>query len=86
MLARLTTRPVGLTHSTFDDEYRRAYERDLARRQAEHLKRIEFGGRPWQPCQHDGCPECVGTGRKKDGTACVHMLSCPCPRCNPFSM
>lgn len=34
-------------------------------------------------CLHSKCSECNGTGRKKDETACVHMISCPCSRCIP---
>lgn len=34
------------------------------------------------PCRHDNCSECNGSGRKKDGTICAHMISCKCPRCN----
>jgi len=35
-------------------------------------------------CLHDNCPSCGGTGVKSDGTgACVHMISCPCPKCSP---
>lgn len=63
---------------------RDSYERDLRRRQEEHLRNIgRRSQEPWRPCMHDGCSECVGTGRKKDGTPCIHMISCPCPRCNP---
>lgn len=49
--------------------------------------------RPWDkkkyikkeiPCAHDRCPECHGTGRKKNGEICVHMISCRCPKCNPY--
>jgi len=36
-----------------------------------------------QRCLHLSCPQCHGTGRKQDGQLCVHMLSCPCPRCSP---
>lgn len=36
-----------------------------------------------EPCMHDGCPKCHGTGRKKDGSLCIHHLSCPCPKCTP---
>lgn len=32
-------------------------------------------------CLHANCPECTGIGTKKDGSACVHMISCPCPKC-----
>jgi hypothetical protein len=36
-----------------------------------------------QQCLHEGCPDCHGTGRKADGTMCIHSLSCPCPKCSP---
>ena len=36
-----------------------------------------------QPCLHDGCKNCHGTGIGKDGSPCVHMISCPCPKCTP---
>ena len=66
---------------------REEYEKDLRRRQKEHLKKVRQGGnRPWRPCMHDGCPECHGTGVKLDGSACIHMISCPCPKCTPYSM
>ena len=34
-----------------------------------------------QPCLHDSCPDCRGTGTKVNGGACIHGLSCPCPKC-----
>ena len=45
----------------------------------EHIwryRRLTFSG-----CLHDGCPDCHGTGRKEDGSICIHYLSCPCPKC-----
>lgn len=33
-------------------------------------------------CLHDSCPTCHGTGQGPTGP-CVHMLSCPCPKCSP---
>lgn len=36
-----------------------------------------------EKCMHEQCEECHGTGRKEDGRFCVHMISCPCPKCNP---
>lgn len=37
-------------------------------------------------CLHDQCPECGGSGiKKKDKTPCVHFISCPCSKCNPFT-
>lgn len=38
---------------------------------------------PVEDCLHHRCPECHGTGTRKDGSMCVHMLSCPCRRCTP---
>lgn len=35
------------------------------------------------PCLHKSCSQCNGTGQKKDGSPCLHMISCPCPRCSP---
>lgn len=33
-------------------------------------------------CLHDACPACGGSGIRKDGLgACIHGLSCPCPKC-----
>lgn len=40
-----------------------------------------------EQCLHDTCPTCGGTGVRKDGLgSCIHMISCPCPRCNPHRM
>lgn len=36
-----------------------------------------------QNCLHEGCPDCHGTGRDKDGRICIHHLSCPCKKCTP---
>jgi hypothetical protein len=33
-------------------------------------------------CLHDACPDCNGTGVKKDSVACIHFISCPCSKCN----
>lgn len=44
---------------------------------------------PWdngdnqQPCLHDQCRECAGTGRTIGGSICIHHLSCQCPKCSP---
>lgn len=39
-----------------------------------------------QKCLHESCQECNGTGIKKsDGNHCIHMISCNCPRCTPYS-
>lgn len=64
-----------------DDHYR-----DLKRRQKEHMDSV-LGRteRSFSPCMHDNCSNCVGTGVGKDGRACIHALSCPCPRCSPYA-
>lgn len=64
---------------------RENYERDLRERQHRHLDSIrehEFRP-PWSPCMHDGCQRCHGTGVSINGS-CVHMMSCPCPKCTPY--
>lgn len=39
------------------------------------------------PCMHMSCSNCQGTGTNKlTGGMCVHGLSCPCPRCSPYSL
>lgn len=62
---------------------RDAYEADLKRRQAEHIRNVQGNNIPWQPCMHDQCTECHGTGVKITGGTCVHMISCHCPKCTP---
>lgn len=38
----------------------------------------------WQSCLHESCGLCGGTGiNKVTGGACVHGISCPCPKCTP---
>lgn len=43
---------------------------------------------PWKKrdikCKHEMCSQCHGSGIKKNGTPCIHMISCPCPSCNPY--
>jgi hypothetical protein len=46
-------------------------------------RRKEVNKNEKQPCLHDACPQCHGTGKKEDGTICVHHISCPCPKCTP---
>jgi len=62
---------------------RKTYEKDLQRRRDALLKQQDAN---WQPCLHDACQECAGTGRKANGSACIHGISCPCPKCSPMSM
>ena len=65
---------------------RDSYAKDLNRRQKEHLDRVYSRDDDWCPCMHDECSECVGTGIKRDGSPCVHSISCPCPKCNPMKL
>lgn len=32
-------------------------------------------------CMHDNCSSCHGSGMSVYGGMCVHMMSCPCPKC-----
>jgi hypothetical protein len=62
------------------------YRKDLARRQQEHLKNVRANRfLNFRPCMNDECPQCIGTGIKQDGTKCLHMMSCPCQKCSPFT-
>ena len=54
-------------------------------KQSEHLKRVYSNQvKNWRPCLHDSCSDCLGTGVKKDGSYCIHGISCPCPKCSPY--
>lgn len=59
------------------------WEKELKRRQEEHLAKVNGDDKPAHPCQHDLCSLCVGTGIKEDGSMCIHHLYCSCPKCNP---
>lgn len=63
------------------------YKRDLKQRQKEHLDSIQrMRDSNWRPCLHDSCPDCLGTGIRRDGGICIHGISCPCPKCSPTYM
>lgn len=61
----------------------------------EELKKYELENRKLMPyripfdsplkteCLHDNCPTCHGSGRNSAGGICLHMISCPCPKCSP---
>lgn len=34
-------------------------------------------------CMHNACPQCNGTGVRKDGGLCIHGLACTCSKCSP---
>lgn len=62
---------------------REQYEKDLRERQKQHLDNVNrFNNSNWQPCMHDQCSTCHGTGVDAFGNACVHGISCPCPKCS----
>lgn len=72
------------TQFIYNDEYRRWYEKDLRRRQQDHLNGLQRQNNiAWQPCAHDSCSDCLGTGIKRFGGACIHCLVCNCPKCSP---
>lgn len=50
------------------------------------MNKFFWGKKNSQECLHKKCPECNGTGTKKNGQICVHMISCPCSRCSPYSL
>lgn len=56
------------------------YERNLKECQERHLKRFQ---KHWQPCLHDQCQSCHGTGINVFGSRCIHGISCSCPKCTP---
>lgn len=66
-------------------EERQRYEEEIARKQQAHLEKVYdlHAVFHWKPCQHDSCPECFGTGVRRNGTPCAHTLSCDCPKCTP---
>ncbi len=77
----------------YDDYEEKKYKEDLEKRRKKHTESQKWykdndpkkiPKRPFVPCIHNQCTECHGTGRKVDGTSCVHMISCPCPKCNPY--
>jgi hypothetical protein len=40
----------------------------------------------WQPCKHDACLACHGTGIKVDDTTCIHTYICACDLCDPMHL
>lgn len=68
--------------NTPTENAREKYEKDLAERKRKHLEKVSKEKKEWTPCLHDQCPECIGTGIKKNGSPCVHNLSCNCPKCS----
>lgn len=67
----------------FTISYKEGYEEYLKQRKKQHLNNIQNNNLNCMPCLHDNCPECMGTGIKKDGSMCIHNISCTCPKCSP---
>lgn len=59
------------------------YEKDLKSRQKIHLDNVSNPIGFWQPCLHDQCLQCIGTGVKISGESCIHFIYCTCPKCSP---
>lgn len=55
---------------------------NLTEKQKRHLDLINK--RRQQVCMHDQCSNCYGTGIDHMGKFCIHMISCPCPKCTPI--
>ena len=62
---------------------KKIYDEHIKQKQKEHLNDIQNNPTAWRPCMHEQCPDCVGTGIKKDGSVCIHGIACPCPKCTP---
>jgi hypothetical protein len=52
----------------------------------ESLKKRSLPENGETPCLHMSCIECLGTGKKRDGSICIHMISCNCQKCSPQSV
>jgi hypothetical protein len=66
---------------------KKKYLEDLGKRQKEHLGKVfKHKENMWQPCLHDKCTFCHGTGITVTNQPCMHMLSCNCPKCSHVSM
>lgn len=72
---------VTLTAGWLENEIKRT--RDEIAEWPASWRSIAYGE---EVCAHDQCQSRHGTGRRRDGSACVHSLSCRCRRCNPASV
>lgn len=82
-----------LENAKADIEYwRQLYITQLNAEEKHHIKLMkgifdkltEVPDEDEQRCMHENCHMCGGRGTKTDGTPCVHMISCPCPKCTPM--
>jgi len=75
---------VNYIYDFFDKE---EYEKNLKEIQRKHLEQVDNNQDiPWQPCLHDSCPYCHGTGVKLNGSPCIHHISCNCPKCSAWNI
>ena len=71
--------------NTFITENEKQYQEELRKLQEEHLKKVNQNLESmFEPCAHDQCPECHGTGIKLNGQKCIHYIYCNCRKCNPY--
>ena len=47
------------------------------------IQEYDYSKNTKQKCLHEQCSKCKGTGHDTLGKLCIHMLSCPCPKCIP---
>ena len=59
------------------------YKKQLIDQMEDLLKNNPLNDIEISTCLHDQCPECHGTGKKHDGSMCIHFISCSCPKCTP---
>lgn len=68
---------MAFSRDTQEDDYWRGYTNESW---------MKYNAGMPKQCRHKGCSECHGSGRKKNGEICVHMLSCDCKQCSPGRM
>lgn len=82
--------PIKKNGKPKQNEIIHSYQEFMDRHTTPELKKIIFKHPNTEEdsseCLHRSCPECHGTGKKANGGMCVHMISCPCPRCTPYCL
>lgn len=49
-------------------------------RRIDELESRQVGNKQVRMCAHDACAMCHGSGRKADGSYCIHGIVCSCPK------
>lgn len=65
------------------------YKHSWIKRSDGHGPKMSKDGIIWwrdSKCLHDSCTKCRGAGVDNRGQTCVHMISCTCSRCSPYTM